>query len=219
VARWATFDCYGTLVDWNGGIGDELARLFGEDRRQELLRRYHVLEPVIQRDGSLPYREVLGRSLAAISVEAGLDLPEHELDALSRSLPGWPVFPEVPAALGEARARGWRLAILSNSDRDLIEASMQAIGVPFELAVVAGEIRSYKPQLGHWRRFSEETDADPDRHVHVGASRFHDVAPALDLGLPVVWINRLGETGEPRPTRELPDLSGLPDALDELVPA
>ena len=219
MARWATFDCYGTLVDWNGGIGDELARLFGEDRRQELLRRYHVLEPVIQRDGSLPYREVLGRSLAAVSVEAGLDLPEHELDALSRSLPGWPVFPEVPAALAEARTRGWRLAILSNSDRDLIEASMQAIGVPFELAVVAGEIRSYKPQLGHWRRFSEETDADPDRHVHVGASLFHDVAPALDLGLPVVWINRLGETGEPRPTRELTDLSGLPDTLDELVEA
>jgi len=218
VARWATFDCYGTLVDWNGGIGDELARLFGEDRREELLRRYHVLEPVIQRDGSLAYREVLERTVAAVSVEAGLDLPEHELDALARSLPGWPVFPEVPAALAEARARGWRLAILSNSDRDLIEASMQAIGVPFELAVVAGEVRSYKPQLGHWRAFSDETEADPDRHVHVGASLFHDVAPALDLGLAVVWINRLGETGEPSPTRELPDLAGLPDALDELVP-
>jgi 2-haloacid dehalogenase len=219
VARWATFDCYGTLVDWNGGIGDELARLFGEDRREELLRRYHALEPVVQRDGSLPYREVLGRTLAAVSVEAGLDLPEHELGALSRSLPGWPVFPEVPAALADARARGWRLAILSNSDRDLIEASMRALGIPFELAIVAGEVCSYKPQLGHWRAFYDQTDADPDRHVHVGASLFHDVAPALDLGLPVVWINRLGETGDPRPTRELPDLSGLPDVLDELVPA
>ena len=219
MARWATFDCYGTLVDWNGGIGDQLARLFGEDRREELLRRYHVLEPKVQRDGSLPYREVLERTLAAVSVEAGLDLPERELDALSRSLPSWPVFPEVPAALADARARGWRLAILSNSDRDLIEASMRAIGVPFELAVVAGEVRSYKPQLGHWRAFADQTDADPERHVHVGASLFHDVAPALDLGLLVVWINRLGETGEPRPTRELPDLSRLPDTLDELVSA
>ena len=217
--RWATFDCYGTLVDWNGGIGDELARLFGEDRREELLRRYHVLEPLVQRDGSLPYREVLSRTLAGVSVEAGLDLPDHELDALSRSLPRWPVFPEVPAALAEARARGWRLAILSNTDRDLIEASMRAIGVPFELAVVAGEIGSYKPDLGHWRAFSDQTDADPAGHVHVGASLFHDVEPALGLGLPVVWINRLDETGEPRPTRELPDLSRLPETLDELAAA
>jgi 2-haloacid dehalogenase len=219
VERWATFDCYGTLVDWNGGIGDELARLFGEDRREELLRRYHALEPLIQRDGSLPYREVLTRALAAVSAEAGLDLPDDELDALARSLPAWPVFPEVPAALAEARARGWRLALLSNTDRDLIEASREAIGVPFELAVVAGEIRSYKPGLGHWRAFSHETGADPAGHVHVGASRFHDIAPALELGLPVVWINRLGEPAEPAPTRELPDLSALPDVLDELVPA
>jgi 2-haloacid dehalogenase len=219
VERWATFDCYGTLVDWNAGIGDELARLFGEDRRAELLRRYHVLEPMVQRGVSLSYREVLARTLAGVSVEAGLDLPEHELDALARSLPAWPVFPEAPAALAEARARGWRLAILSNSDPDLIEASMEAIGVPFELAVTAGEIGSYKPETGHWRVFSERTDADRARHVHAGASLFHDVAPALELGLPVIWINRLGESGAPPPPPELPDLSRLPATLDELVAA
>jgi 2-haloacid dehalogenase len=219
VERWATFDCYGTLVDWNGGIGRELGRLFGDGRRDDLLRAYHALEPVIQRDGSLPYREVLARTLAGVAEEAGLDLPAGELDALGRSLPDWPVFPEVPAALEEARARGWRLAILSNTDRELIDASMQAIGVPFELAVVAGEIGSYKPAHRHWQAFAERTGADPAAHVHVGASLFHDVAPALGLGLPAVWINRLGEPPEPRPTRELPDLSRLPGTLDDLVPA
>jgi 2-haloacid dehalogenase len=219
VERWATFDCYGTLVDWNGGIGEELARLFGESRRGELLRAYHALEPVIQRDGSLPYRQVLARTLAGVAEEAGLDLPAEELDALGRSLPSWPVFPEVPSALVDARRRGWRLAVLSNSDRELIDASLASIGVPFDLAVVAGEIGSYKPAHGHWTVFRERSGADPMRHVHVGASRFHDVAPARELGLPVIWINRLGEAGRPEPSRELADLTGLPDALDELVAA
>src|ERR671911_381653 len=138
--RWATFDCYGTLVDWNAGLGAELARLFGDERRDELLAAYHALEPVIERDGSLAYREVLVRTLVGIADGAGLGLPEGERDALGRSLPSWPVFPEVPAALDEARARGWKLAILSNTDQDFIEASRRAIGVPFELAIVAGEI-------------------------------------------------------------------------------
>ena len=121
--RWATFDCYGTLVDWNAGIGGELARLFGEEHASGCSSAYHGLEPVIEHDGSLPYREVMARTLAGVAEEAGLDLPDGERDALGRSLPGWPVFPEVRPALEEARARGWKLAILSNTDRDFIEAS------------------------------------------------------------------------------------------------
>ena len=90
----------------------------------------------------------------------------------------------MPAALAEARGRGWRLAILSNSDRDLIAASKQRLGVPFDETVVAGEIGSYKPALGHWREFEARTGADPRRHVHVAPSRFHDIGPATELGLP-----------------------------------
>jgi 2-haloacid dehalogenase len=217
--RWATFDCYGTLVDWDGGIGAELARLLGEDRRAELLARYHELEPDLQRDGALPYRDVMARALALLAAEADVELPESERDALGRSLPSWPVFPEVPGALAEARRRGWRLAILSNTDRDLIEASLRAIGVRIDVAVVAGEIGSYKPAPGHWRVFAATTQVRPEQQVHVGASLFHDVAPATELGLRTVWINRLGERSGPEPTRELPDLSRLPDVLDELVPA
>jgi 2-haloacid dehalogenase len=217
VDRWATFDCYGTLVDWNAGLGNELARLFGAEWREELLGAYHGLEPVVQRDGELPYREVLARTLAGVAEEAGVELPEGERDALGRSLPSWPVFPEVPAALAEARARGWKLAALSNTDRDFIEASIESIGVPFDLAVVAGEIGSYKPAHGHWRAFEREVGRQPD--VHVAQSHFHDVVPAVELGIPIVWINRLGERGEPRPTRELRDLTRVPDTLDELVPA
>jgi 2-haloacid dehalogenase len=157
--------------------------------------------------------------LAEVAREAGTELPEDERDALGRSLPDWPVFPEVPGALAEAHERGWKLVALSNSDPDFIAASIAEIGVPFEFAVVASDIGSYKPDHGHWRRFNELSDADPDRHVHVAQSHFHDIVPANELGIPSVWINRLGESGEPPPTREQRDLRGLADVLDELVPA
>jgi 2-haloacid dehalogenase len=107
---------------------------------------------------------------------------------------------------------------LSNTDRDFIEASIKSIGVPFEGAVVASEIGSYKPGHRHWQAFYELTDADRDRHVHVAQSHYHDIAPAHELGIPSIWINRLHERGDPAPTRELPDLNGLADVLDELVP-
>jgi 2-haloalkanoic acid dehalogenase type II len=207
--RWATFDCYGTLIDWNGGIGAELARVFGEDRADELLERYHELEPGLEADGTRTYREVLTEAMRLLGA------PPGEEDALARSLPQWRSFPEVPAALEEARAGGWKLAILSNTDRDFIEASMDRLGVPFELAIVASEIGSYKPDPGHWRAFAERTGRPPD--VHVAASLLHDIAPANELGLPSVWINRLDERPGPQPTKEQPDLSGLAEALEEVA--
>jgi 2-haloacid dehalogenase len=217
--RWATFDCYGTLVDWNGGIRHELVRLFGEAESARLLEGYHRMEPQVQaQQPSLPYRDVMARVLGELAVEQGEPLPEDERDALGRSLPNWPIFAEVPGALAEARDQGWKLAILTNSDRDLIAASMERIGVPFELAVVASEIGSYKPARRHWEVFYEQSGADRGRHVHVAQSHFHDVVPARDLGIPSIWINRLGERAEPAPDRELQDLSGLAATLDELVP-
>jgi 2-haloacid dehalogenase len=217
--RWATFDCYGTLIDWNGGILRELERLFGVQNAPTLLGRYHELEPEIEQDGSLSYRAVLTEALIRLAEEESLPIPEGESDALARSLPEWEPFPEVPDALAELRHRGWNLVILSNSDRDLITASMKRIGIPFDLAIVAGEIGSYKPAPAHWEQFFEKTTAEREQHVHVAASLLHDIAPARELGLRSVWINRLDETPEPKPDRELRDLTDLPDTLDELVPA
>jgi len=211
--RWATFDCYGTLIDWNGGMRLELARVFGEARAGEQLKRYHEVEPELQGDGKLSYREVLTEAMRRLGAS------ESDEDALARSLPGWRPFPEVSNALEEARSRGWKLAILSNTDRDFIEASMAELGVPVELAIVASEIGSYKPGHRHWERFFEQTGADRARHVHVAASLFHDIAPANELGLRSVWVNRVGEQLEPQPTRELVDLAPLSDTLDELVAA
>jgi 2-haloacid dehalogenase len=218
--RWATFDCYGTLVDWNRGIGDELERLFGSDSRDAALTRYHELETNVQAaTPAAPYREVLAETLTGVARSIGQELSADEHEALGHSLPTWPVFEEVPAALEEVLRRGWRLAILSNTDRDYIEASMKRIGVPFELAVVASDIGSYKPALGHWREFLRTTAADPERHVHVAASLYHDVEPCQELEIACVWINREGEAARAAPAAELPDLSALPDTLDRLVPA
>jgi 2-haloacid dehalogenase len=211
VTRWATFDCYGTLIDWNAGLRAELARAFGEERADEQLRRYHELEPELEADGNLTYREVMTEAMrrlgAAVDQEA----------ALAESLPRWQPFPEVRAALEEARGRGWKLAILSNTDPDYIAGSKELIGVPFDETVVASGIGSYKPDLGHWRAFVARTGAESPRHVHVAASLFHDIAPARRLGLASIWINRLGEQADPTPTVELPDLAGLPQALETLV--
>jgi 2-haloacid dehalogenase len=211
--RWATFDCYGTLIDWNSGIRGELARMFGPDAAPSLLQRYHEAELQVEaEDPGLPYRDVMRLTLARIA-----DPPDGDEDALARSLPQWPSFPEVPAALAGARERGWKLAILSNTDRDFIEASKARIGVPFEETVVASEIGSYKPGHRHWEEFFERTGADREHHVHVAASLFHDIAPARELGLSTVWINRLQEAAEPEPTHELVDLQNLADVLDNLV--
>ena len=219
MSRWATFDCYGTLIDWNAGIRGVLENMFGAERASELLTRYHRLEPQVQAEAYRSYAEVLSLTLERLAAENDLAIPEGDTSILARSLPEWPAFREVPEALAELRRRGWNLAILSNSDRDLIAASQQQLGVPVDVAVVAEEIESYKPAPAHWERFFELTTADRAQHVHVAASLFHDVAPARELGLNVIWINRLGEAADPEPDRELPDLSGLPDALDELVPA
>jgi 2-haloacid dehalogenase len=218
VERWATFDCYGTLIDWNRGLLAELERLFGVQDAPRLLERYHELEPEVEQDGSLPYKAVLTETLVRLAEDEGLAIPEGEADALVRALPTWEPFPEVPASLAELRHRGWNLVILSNSDRDLITESMKRIGVPFDLAIVAGDLGSYKPAHAHWEHFYDVTTADKEHHVHVAASLLHDIAPARELGLRAVWINRLGEKPEPKPDRELEDLSELPDTLDELVP-
>jgi 2-haloacid dehalogenase len=195
---YATFDCYGTLIDWNAGLRAALGS-------QELLERYHEVEPEVERERpTLSYREVMTETARRI----GAPDPER----LAASLPDWQPFPEVGSALERTRAAGWRLAILSNTDRDLLEASIARIGVPFDVTIVASEIGSYKPAFGHWRAFEREVGRLPD--VHVAASLFHDIAPAEELGLTTVWINRLDERPGPQPTYELADLTSLPDVID-----
>jgi 2-haloalkanoic acid dehalogenase type II len=219
VDRWVTFDCYGTLVDWMSGITGALASVWPAGDAAALLARYHEIEPTVQAGRGVAYRRVMSETLGRVAVAEGLELPPGEEDALGESLPSWPPFPETHATLEELRVRGWRLAILSNTDPDLLEASLRAIGVPVDLRIVASDVGSYKPALAHWEAFFRESEADRRRHVHVAASLFHDIEPCAKLGLPAVWINRENETSDLPRAGELPDLTGLPALLDRLAPA
>ena len=218
--RWATFDCYGTLIDWPGGIRAQLARLWpGQDARRAAPHATTRSNPASRKAEASRTARSWPRPSPGSPRQKGCSIPDGEADALATSLPSWKVFPEVPGSLTELRDRGWKLAILSNTDADLLDASLTAIGVPVDRRVVASEVGSYKPAFGHWETFFRETGAERTRHIHVAASLFHDIEPAAKLGLPAVWINRLGETSMVPRSAELPDLTQLPDTLDRLVPA
>jgi 2-haloacid dehalogenase len=220
--RWVSFDCYGTLIDWNGGIASVVARLwppseFGENV-DGLLAYFHAIEPVVQFDGSLTYRQVLERSLRALAAVRGLPLADADATALADSLPGWPPFPEVTEALTRLRADGWRLAILSNTDADYLDASIAQLGVEIDERVVASEIGSYKPGHRHWDELERRTGY-PETHVHVAASLFHDIEPCAELEITSVWINRRRERSRRGEiwAAELPDLRDLPATLAGLA--
>ncbi len=217
--RWASFDCYGTLIDWEAGITRALASLWPDEDAAKLLERYHEIEPRVQLDVAKPYRDVLAETLELLAASEGLELEPGAERALADSLPTWPAFPEVPGSLRELRTRGWRLAVLSNTDPDLLAGSLDQIGVPVDLRITVVESGSYKPAHGHWKSLLSHPSVVRQRHVHVAASTFHDIAPAAELGLTTVWINRASENSDLERAAELDDLSGLPDVLDQLVPA
>jgi 2-haloacid dehalogenase len=214
---WVTFDCYGTLIDWERGITDALLPLLppGSDR-QALAEWYIALEAQFEAEGYHLYKDVLDR--VGRRVLRSLDVPigEDQPSPLPSSLARWRPFPEVPAALRTLRERGRKLAILSNVDRDLLESSIARLGVRPDLAITAEDCGSYKPASGHWRLFLERSGAKADRTVHVGASQYHDMRPAAALGFRTVFVDRHGEALETSPMRVINDLHTLPDVIDEL---
>ena len=219
IDRWATFDCYGTLIDWHGGLRAGIRSVWPDADVDVLHARYLAIEAELQTGTGTRYREVLTEGLVRLAATEGLSLPPGRETTLTDALPSWLPFPEVPGALAELRRRGWRIAILSNTDPDYLEASLGHIGVPVDLRVVASEIGSYKPAPGHWETFVARTGADRDRHVHVAASLFHDIEPCSRLGIRCVWIDREAETTTLPMAARLTDLADLPDTLDRLVQA
>jgi 2-haloacid dehalogenase len=217
ITRWATFDCYGTLIDWERGIMDAFAGLWPGADALALLETYHEIEPQMQSGSGASYASVLAGALAGVAQRHSLELADDDREALARSLPKWPPFAEVPGSLAELQRRGWKLAILSNTDPELLDASIRRIGVDVDLRITVAESGSYKPAHGHWDTFFSSTDADRAGHVHVAASLFHDIAPSAELALRAVWINRRDETTDLPVAAELTDLRTLPDVLDGLV--
>jgi 2-haloacid dehalogenase len=216
--EWVTFDCYGTLIDWERGITDALLRYLPQETDRAALAEWYIaMEAQFEAEGYHLYKDVLDRVGRRVLRSLDVRLREDEPFPLSTSLAEWRPFPEVPSALTVLREQGRKLAILSNVDRDLLEISIGQLGVRPDLAVTAEDCGSYKPAFGHWKTFLERSGARVERTVHVGASQYHDMRPAAALGFRTVFVDRHREALETSPTRVLPDLTSLPDVIAELA--
>ena len=211
-----TFDCYGTLIDWEAGIIHAFQSA-APDRvsvePEAIVAAHAAIEPAVQARGYQRYRDVLTDVAIEMAPRLGWALDRVNTGFLADSVPTWKPFPDTNAALERLVRAGYRLGILSNIDDDLLAGTRRHFTVDFEVVVTAERIGSYKPAPGHFeearRRIGEE------EWLHAAASYFHDVEPAAANGIPVVWVNRTGArpTGTARPDAEVRDLTGLADWL------
>jgi 2-haloacid dehalogenase len=224
-----SFDCYGTLIDWEAGIAAVLgpwARAQGLELTAEaLLTAYSAHEARAEAEYPADvYPLILARSLRDLGRELGAQVTEEDAEQLATSVPAWPAFGDSPAALADL-ARRYQLIILSNVDRVSFAASNRRLGVTFTSILTAEDIGSYKPSPRNFEALLAEINRlgiPPDRLLHVAQSLFHDHVPAKRFGLPTVWINRRhdrpgwGATPEPpagvTPDWEFPSMQAFAQA-------
>lgn len=212
-----TFDCYGTLIDWESGITGaiqaEAARAGVDLDRDEIIEAYMVDEHVVEASGYRPYRDVLAETARRVAARLGWKIAPDRAGFLAASLPDWQPFPDTNPAL-ERLAGKFDLGILSNTDDNLLRATRRHFTVDFALIVTAEQVKSYKPAHAHFVEGIRR--AGGKRLLHAAQSYFHDVIPASEMGIPVVWVNRKNERvkeGGPQPLHETPDLTALADLL------
>ena len=212
-----TFDCYGTLIDWERGIADAFRAATTADGvaidLAAVRAAYHDVEPAVQAERFRRYRDVLAETARRVALRVGWPLAEARAGFLAESLPSWPPFRDTNAALERLAHAGIRLGILSNVDDDLLAGTRRHFTVTFDpdLVVTAQQVRSYKPGTAHFDEARRRIGGG--RWLHAAQSLFHDAAPALALGIPMAWINRQGERPAQPPgvTAEFPTLTAFAD--------
>lgn len=222
---WVSFDCYGTLIDWETGISDAVGdALRSHDidlSKPDILALFADVEPQIQQSGRyLEYRRVLRRVMAMIGVKTEVQFTESEMNCLVSSIGHWPIFPDTRRALASMKAR-YKLAIISNVDDDLFAPTAATLGVEFDAVITAQQCGSYKPDHRNFDIAMERMNVESGRWLHVAESLYHDIAPANALGVSSVWVNRstAGESGgatrptDATPDLETPDLATLVNAM------
>lgn len=218
--RVLTFDCYGTLIDWESGILNALKPVFishqVKARTDDALELFGALESQEERTYK-SYRSVLANVLAGIGDTLGFVPSQEEKQQFARSVADWAPFPDTVAALRGLKQK-YRLVILSNVDDDLFAHSAEKLQVPFDDVITAQQCKSYKPSLNNFRVAEKRVGVPRDQWLHVAQSLFHDIAPAKQLGLHTVWVNRRWDqpgTGATPPTEATPDVQVK--SLGELV--
>ncbi len=215
-----TFDCYGTLVDWESGISTFLAQAF-KDKRViadvgEVLRAREEIEFELIQGAYRSYREILSLSLKEALYRFSVPYSDGDGAQLAESVPNWPVFTETKPALEKLRERS-KLAIISNIDNDIIEKTQSNIGVNFHLIVTAQDARAYKPNIKPFELARRKLGCKPSQVLHVSSGFRYDIPPARKLGFKTAWVNRKHEK---KPSRqrvdyEFDNLAQLAEALSE----
>jgi 2-haloacid dehalogenase len=189
--RWVTFDCFGTLVDWQAWFDEVLNPVVGR-AAADVIRAYHVHERIVERDyPHRSYKDVLVTALVRATADHGVPLSAHEARTmLMRAWSSMRLFDDVEAMLAELRSKGYRLAVLTNCDDDLFWTTHRLFRTPFDMVVTAERVRGYKPERWHFRGFEMLTRVAKSNWVHVANSWYHDVVPARTLGVRHVWLDR-----------------------------
>ncbi len=218
--RVLSFDCYGTLIDWETGIlstlGPVLAAHGATADAEHLLKLYGEVESAAEQGPYMPYRQIMMAVLRGLGDRLGFGPSDAECIAFARSVGDWPPFADTPAALASL-GRRFRLAIISNTDDDLFARTNEKLGVTFDWIVTAQQVRSYKPSLNNFWQALARFAVPKEEVLHVAQSLFHDHVPAKRLGLQTVWVNRRHRKAGPgatppaaaRPDLEVPDLATL----------
>ncbi|MDH3891200.1 MAG: haloacid dehalogenase type II [candidate division Zixibacteria bacterium] len=206
-----TFDCYGTLIDWEQGINASLVPILASHRlnlnRDELLQKYATLEAEAEDGPYQTYREILRRVLEGFGKQYDFKPTEQQLDVFAESVTSWPPFEDSPEALRRLQSV-YKLAVLSNIDDDLFAASAARLGIEFDFVFTAQQIGSYKPSINNFHYTIERLGLAPERILHVAQSLYHDIVPAQKVGLTTVWINRRhDQTG----SGATPEAEAIPD--------
>jgi 2-haloacid dehalogenase len=217
--RWLTFDCFGTLIDWRHGIRTTGELLF-PGRGGAFLDAYIALEAEVEAEGSFRrYRAVLTETVRRAAKQLDLALKADDATALVSTIPYWPPFADVGTALTGLRRDGWKLALLTNCDRDIIALTQRRLPASFDAVVTAEDVSAYKPNPAHFRLFQSTFGSSADAWIHVAQSYFHDIRPTHDLGIARIWVNRQGEKDDPSLADEvIGGLADLPEAVARLSP-
>jgi 2-haloacid dehalogenase len=206
-----TFDCYGTLIDWEAGLSAAFRPVFMSRAipvdADAVLERFAVHEATAEAGPYRRYRDVLAIALRGVSSDYGIEPTADEIEAFSGSVGEWPAFADTMAALARLRAR-FRLGVITNCDDDLFAASLPRLGVDFEWVITAQQAGSYKPDERNFELAFARIGLPRERILHVAQSLFHDHAPAQHLGMTSVWIDRRGDragSGATPPSAATPD--------------